>query len=57
MELIAHDPLQILHLRIFVLRFNAVEDSDRAVIALRMAMESGSAKPQQPAPVRQRSSV
>ncbi len=57
MELIAHDPLQIPHLRIFVLRFNAVEDSDRAVIALRMAMESGSAKPQQPAPVRQRSSV
>ena len=36
-EPIAHDPLRVPHLRIFELSFNAVEDRDRAVIALRMA--------------------
>jgi hypothetical protein len=56
-ELIAHDPLQIPHLRIFELRFNAVEDRDRAVIALRMAIGSGTAKPAQASASRHRSAV
>jgi hypothetical protein len=45
-EMIAHDPLQIPHLRIFELSFDAIEDRDRAVIALRMAIGSSAPKAQ-----------